>query len=190
MMTSNFSVLIFIVKASHMPQYLSTIPVSPHCSPYALHFCFFFLVSSLPLSRLCPGLIQISCLHIVCSIILETDPNVIAGKVASNSIDSGAPLSEQVFLILHFNTRKKNWIEIHLFGVYNFYLFPLQTLSQALATAREHLARSLLKWITCEILQWRKLVFWIFLQTLLRISLHIAFSNMDDDDDVYLRCEN
>ncbi|KAK7246086.1 hypothetical protein RIF29_40945 [Crotalaria pallida] len=47
-------------------------------------------------------------------IILETDPNVIAGKVASNSIDSGAPLSEQ-------------------------------TLSQALATAREHLTRSLLK---------------------------------------------
>ncbi|WJX23151.1 Coatomer subunit zeta-2, variant 2 [Trifolium repens] len=47
-------------------------------------------------------------------IILETDPNVIAGKVASNSVDSGAPLSEQ-------------------------------TLSQALATAREHLARSLLK---------------------------------------------
>ncbi|MED6177347.1 Coatomer subunit zeta-2 [Stylosanthes scabra] len=28
-------------------------------------------------------------------IILETDPNVIAGKVASNSIDSNAPLSEQ-----------------------------------------------------------------------------------------------
>ncbi|PNX75119.1 coatomer subunit zeta-2-like protein [Trifolium pratense] len=47
-------------------------------------------------------------------IVLETDPNVIAGKVASNSVDSGAPLSEQ-------------------------------TLSQALATAREHLARSLLK---------------------------------------------
>ncbi|GAU22468.1 hypothetical protein TSUD_123550 [Trifolium subterraneum] len=47
-------------------------------------------------------------------IVLETDPNVIAGKVASNSTDSGAPLSEQ-------------------------------TLSQALATAREHLARSLLK---------------------------------------------
>ncbi|XP_057433605.1 coatomer subunit zeta-1-like [Lotus japonicus] len=47
-------------------------------------------------------------------IILETDPNVIAGKVASNSIDSGAPLSEQ-------------------------------TLTQALATAREHFARSLLK---------------------------------------------
>ncbi|XP_038895635.1 coatomer subunit zeta-2-like isoform X1 [Benincasa hispida] len=47
-------------------------------------------------------------------IILETDANVIAGKVASHSIDSGAPLSEQ-------------------------------TISQALATAREHLARSLLK---------------------------------------------
>ncbi|XP_016445076.1 coatomer subunit zeta-2-like isoform X1 [Nicotiana tabacum] len=47
-------------------------------------------------------------------IVLETDANVIAGKVASNSADSGAPLSEQ-------------------------------TISQALATAREHLARSLLK---------------------------------------------
>ncbi|XP_037494926.1 coatomer subunit zeta-1 [Jatropha curcas] len=47
-------------------------------------------------------------------IILETDANVIAGKVASNSMDAGAPLSEQ-------------------------------TLTQALATAREHLTRSLLK---------------------------------------------
>ncbi|KAI4295387.1 hypothetical protein L6164_035437 [Bauhinia variegata] len=46
-------------------------------------------------------------------IILETDPSVIANKVASN-MDSGAPLSEQ-------------------------------TLSQALATAREHLTRSLFK---------------------------------------------
>ncbi|KAB1221378.1 Coatomer subunit zeta-2 [Morella rubra] len=47
-------------------------------------------------------------------IVLETDANVIAGKVASNSMDAGAPLSEQ-------------------------------TISQALATAREHLTRSLLK---------------------------------------------
>ncbi|KAF7840414.1 coatomer subunit zeta-1-like [Senna tora] len=47
-------------------------------------------------------------------IILETDPNVIAGKVASNSLDSASSLSEQ-------------------------------TLSQALATAREHFTRSLLK---------------------------------------------
>ncbi|GMN43355.1 hypothetical protein TIFTF001_012544 [Ficus carica] len=47
-------------------------------------------------------------------IILETDANVIAQKVASHSMDAGAPLSEQ-------------------------------TISQALATAREHLARSLLK---------------------------------------------
>ncbi|KAM1004610.1 hypothetical protein ACFX2I_004751 [Malus domestica] len=47
-------------------------------------------------------------------IILETDSNVIASKVASHSIDAGAPLSEQ-------------------------------TISQALATAREHLARQLLK---------------------------------------------
>ena len=28
--------------------------------------------------------------------ILETDPNVIAGKVAVHSMDPGAPLSEQV----------------------------------------------------------------------------------------------
>ncbi|XP_018729700.2 coatomer subunit zeta-1 isoform X1 [Eucalyptus grandis] len=47
-------------------------------------------------------------------IILETDPNVIAGKIASQSLDAGGPLSEQ-------------------------------TISQALATAREHLTRSLLK---------------------------------------------
>ncbi|KAL8507259.1 hypothetical protein ACS0TY_017975 [Phlomoides rotata] len=47
-------------------------------------------------------------------IVLETDANSIATKVASHSIDSGAPLSEQ-------------------------------TISQALATAREHLTRSLLK---------------------------------------------
>ncbi|XP_010537587.1 PREDICTED: coatomer subunit zeta-3-like isoform X2 [Tarenaya hassleriana] len=45
--------------------------------------------------------------------ILETDPNVIAGKVAMHSAESGGSLSEQ-------------------------------TLTQALATAREHLARSLL----------------------------------------------
>lgn len=32
----------------------------------------------------------------MCSIILETDANSIASKVATHSIDSGAPLSEQV----------------------------------------------------------------------------------------------
>ncbi|XP_019169739.1 PREDICTED: coatomer subunit zeta-1-like [Ipomoea nil] len=47
-------------------------------------------------------------------IVLETDANVIAGKVASNSLDAAAPLTEQ-------------------------------TISQAFATAREHLTRSLLK---------------------------------------------
>lgn len=47
-------------------------------------------------------------------IILETEANVIAGKVAMRGADSDVPLSEQ-------------------------------TISQALATAREHLARSLLK---------------------------------------------
>ncbi|KAJ1694026.1 hypothetical protein LUZ63_010724 [Rhynchospora breviuscula] len=47
-------------------------------------------------------------------IILETDANNIAGKVATNAVDGSVPFSEQ-------------------------------TISQALATAREHLARSLLK---------------------------------------------
>ncbi|GER53534.1 coatomer zeta1 subunit [Striga asiatica] len=47
-------------------------------------------------------------------IVLETDGSIIAGKVASHTMDDGAPLSEQ-------------------------------TISQALATAREHLTRSLLR---------------------------------------------
>lgn len=47
-------------------------------------------------------------------IILETDGSIIAGKVATHTMDDSAPLSEQ-------------------------------TISQALATAREHLTRSLLK---------------------------------------------
>ncbi|KAK9281947.1 hypothetical protein L1049_004856 [Liquidambar formosana] len=46
--------------------------------------------------------------------ILETDANIIAGKVATHSMDAGAPLSEQ-------------------------------TITQALATAHEHLMRSILK---------------------------------------------
>uniref|UniRef100_A0A5B7AQE2 Coatomer subunit zeta n=1 Tax=Davidia involucrata TaxID=16924 RepID=A0A5B7AQE2_DAVIN len=46
--------------------------------------------------------------------ILETDANIIAGKVATHSMEAGAPLSEQ-------------------------------TITQALATAREHLTRSLLR---------------------------------------------
>ncbi|GMQ08268.1 hypothetical protein CsSME_00052067 [Camellia sinensis var. sinensis] len=46
--------------------------------------------------------------------ILETDGSIIAGKVATHSMDDGAPLAEQ-------------------------------TISQALATAREHLTRSLLR---------------------------------------------
>ncbi|XP_009795170.1 coatomer subunit zeta-1 [Nicotiana tabacum] len=46
--------------------------------------------------------------------VLETDGNIIAGKVSSHTMDDGAPLSEQ-------------------------------TITQALATAREHLTRSLLR---------------------------------------------
>jgi hypothetical protein len=49
----------------------------------------------------------------VLRVVLETDPNVIAGKVAMQSTEASGSLSEQ-------------------------------TLTQALATAREHLARSLL----------------------------------------------
>ncbi|KAK4399311.1 Coatomer subunit zeta-2 [Sesamum angolense] len=73
------------------------------------------------ISDVLPIAIALSSCHIIeikkkinTLIILETDANSIASKVASHSIDSGAPLSEQ-------------------------------TISQALATAREHLARSLLK---------------------------------------------
>ncbi|CAN6210245.1 unnamed protein product, partial [Urochloa humidicola] len=47
-------------------------------------------------------------------IVLETDANAIAGKVATNAVDGSVPFAEQ-------------------------------TISQALATAREHFARSLLK---------------------------------------------
>nr|XP_027123900.1 coatomer subunit zeta-1-like [Coffea arabica] len=47
-------------------------------------------------------------------IVLETDGSIIAGKVATHTMDDGSPLSEQ-------------------------------TISQALATAREHLTRSLLR---------------------------------------------
>jgi hypothetical protein len=48
-------------------------------------------------------------------IILESDANIIASRVAMRGADADVPLSEQ-------------------------------TISQALATAKEHLARSLLKW--------------------------------------------
>ena len=33
---------------------------------------------------------------LLCRMILETDGNMIAGKVATHSIDEGSPLSEQV----------------------------------------------------------------------------------------------
>ncbi|CAL5443801.1 unnamed protein product [Camellia sinensis] len=59
--------------------------------------------------------------------ILETDGSIIAGKVATHSMDDGAPLAEQ-------NNLNPNM-----------YLRHLQTISQALATAREHLTRSLLR---------------------------------------------
>lgn len=51
-----------------------------------------------------PSLTKYSSLHILCSIILETTPNTIAGKVGSNSTDSGAPLSEQVCCFLPFDS--------------------------------------------------------------------------------------
>lgn len=43
-------------------------------------------------------------IHVMCSIVLETDANVIAGKVATHSVDSGAPLSEQVLMYYDFHS--------------------------------------------------------------------------------------
>lgn len=45
----------------------------------------------------------------LCRIILETDASVIAGKVASHSVDSGAPLSEQVHFFV-FSLLSLVWI--------------------------------------------------------------------------------
>ena len=45
-------------------------------------------------------------------IILETDPNVIAGKVASHSMDVDAPLAEQVMLSFWFAFLMKMLIHI------------------------------------------------------------------------------
>ncbi|KAK9228785.1 hypothetical protein WN944_021741 [Citrus x changshan-huyou] len=59
-------------------------------------------------------------------IILETDPSVIAGKVAIHSMDGAAPLAEQEL------------------GHSSMFFLEVQTISQALATAREHLTRTLL----------------------------------------------
>jgi hypothetical protein len=53
----------------------------------------------------------------LCSIVLETDPNVIAGKVASNSVDSGAPLSEQVCYIVHFDTKTNIEMKLTYLGI-------------------------------------------------------------------------
>lgn len=83
----------------------------------------------------------------MCSIILETDANSIASKVASHSIDSGAPLSEQVCSSL---VSKILPMELCLdcevnYLVFALYFLLMQTISQALANAREHLVQSLLK---------------------------------------------
>ncbi|KAJ4958060.1 hypothetical protein NE237_025171 [Protea cynaroides] len=71
--------------------------------------------------------------------ILETDANVIAGKVASHTMDAGAPLSEQ-------------------------------TITQALATAREHLARSLLNFFLEDLLVAFILLFSVMAQGTLVVS--------------------
>lgn len=75
-----------------------------------------------------------------CRIILETDANTIAGKVATNAVDGSVPFSEQVITlsILSHSFRGCIWLLIPV-------TCSAQTISQALATAREHLARSLLK---------------------------------------------
>jgi hypothetical protein len=101
-----------------------------------------------------------------CRIVLETDANNIAGKVATNAVDGAVPFSEQVCLffqllrlvIYHliiyrghilfswsFHLQKKNKKKCIYVHDIVFFSNPVQTISQALATAREHLARSLLK---------------------------------------------
>nr|KJB68341.1 hypothetical protein B456_010G239800 [Gossypium raimondii] len=75
-------------------------------------------------------------------IILETDANVIAGKVDSHSMDAGAPLSEQVNLLLFHSS---DYPLAKSIATILTYLVLQQTITQALATAREHLTRSLLK---------------------------------------------
>ncbi|MBA0748471.1 hypothetical protein Gogos_005285, partial [Gossypium gossypioides] len=75
-------------------------------------------------------------------IILETDANVIAGKVDSHSMDAGAPLSEQVSLLLFHSS---DYPLAKSIATILTYLGLQQTITQALATAREHLTRSLLK---------------------------------------------
>jgi hypothetical protein len=84
---------------------------------------------------------------------LETDANVIVGKVASHSTVAEG-LSEQVLLFQRtsflptLNLEKYSGvgqIGNRCYSMYYKLLLSLQTFSQALATAREHLARSLLK---------------------------------------------
>ena len=86
----------------------------------------------------------------LCSIILETDANTIAGKVATNAADGSVPFSEQVILctsIAEQSSLSYQHIVSHNFLMHCLFVL-LQTISQALATAREHFARSLLKWTT------------------------------------------
>lgn len=75
--------------------------------------------------------------------------------MASNSVDSGAPLSEQVNIALFPDALVLQTdgivasvitmpVQLTHFSLHDLCGF-LQTISQALATAREHLARSLLK---------------------------------------------
>lgn len=84
----------------------------------------------------------------LCRIVLETDANVIAGKVASNSLDAAAPLTEQVIFGSVYPHSFKRLFKPMISGDLNrmslIHSF-LQTISQAFATAREHLTRSLLK---------------------------------------------
>ncbi|VAI16939.1 unnamed protein product [Triticum turgidum subsp. durum] len=82
--------------------------MSTFCSMFMLYCCLLFILC--PFSGSSHG---VSLIYGK-SIILETDANTIAGKVATNAADGSVPFSEQ-------------------------------TISQALATAREHFARSLLK---------------------------------------------
>lgn len=89
----------------------------------------------------------------ICRIILDSDADTIVGKVEMHGADADVPLSEQVglirvdltpcFIFTHAHWASAAIVQVAKFALVDFYV--MQTISQALATAREHLARSLLK---------------------------------------------
>lgn len=89
-----------------------------------------------------------SSLHVPCSLILETDANVIAEKVSSAFSGFGPSLTEQVLQFQQILPKVEGRLDklITVARICNKILLSLQSFSQALATARGHLTKTLLKW--------------------------------------------